>query len=280
MTIKQRRGLEKNLPKLEEGQLALTTDQKNIYMGSATGNVKLAKDNELQLVAQSALTAIQHINVLSEAITGIKGNLATVENTASVAIVQQEDNNIKYSGGADYAEYFEWADDNHEEEDRVGFAVALEGRKIRKATSSDVHVLGIISSNPSVIGDASQDNWKDKYVTDEWERIQYEWKIDEDNPIREIGEDGQETTKLVPVYTAKLNPYWNPDEAYKPRAERKEWSPVGLVGKLLVREDGTSAINGYVKVGAIDGEVTASSEPTNMIVLERVSNHIVRLLIK
>ena len=41
-------------------------------------------------------------------------------------------------GGADYAEYFEWDDDNTSNEDRRGFSVVLtNGNKIRKATSSD-----------------------------------------------------------------------------------------------------------------------------------------------
>ena len=42
-----------------------------------------------------------------------------------------------FTGGADYAEMFEWADGNSDNEDRRGFSVVLTGgNKIRKATAT------------------------------------------------------------------------------------------------------------------------------------------------
>ncbi|QNU68741.1 hypothetical protein EHE19_004300 [Ruminiclostridium herbifermentans] len=70
------------------------------------------------------------------------------------------------STGADYAEFFEWADGNIDNEDRVGYFVTLDGDKIRKAKSSDDYILGVVSVNPSVIGDNYADDWRGKYVTD------------------------------------------------------------------------------------------------------------------
>lgn len=40
--IKLKRGLESNLPLLEIGEPAFTTDEKNVYVGSSDGNIKLA----------------------------------------------------------------------------------------------------------------------------------------------------------------------------------------------------------------------------------------------
>ncbi|WP_063254829.1 peptidase G2 autoproteolytic cleavage domain-containing protein [Neobacillus niacini] len=44
-----------------------------------------------------------------------------------------------------------------------------------------------------------------------------------------------------------LNPHWNPDLEYFPRLKRTEWMAVGLVGKLLVRDDGNCQVNGFCK---------------------------------
>lgn len=122
------------------------------------------------------------------------------------------------SSGADYAEYFEWLDDNPDNEDRVGYFVTLEGDKIRKASSKDEYILGIVSANPSVIGDSHQDNWHEKYLTDEWGRVQYHWidvpeeKDDDGNIIQEAGK----------AYVPKINLNFDINKEYIPRENRKE----------------------------------------------------------
>lgn len=193
------------------------------------------------------------------------------------------------STGADYAEYFEWLDGNVNDEDRVGFVVALDGDKIRKAVADDTYILGIISANPSVIGDSHQDDWNDKYVTDEWGRIQYHWvdvKYEEIVPVTAEIEGGGfvHTTETIiktrQDYVPMLNPNWNNDEEYIPREERKEWDAVGLMGKLLVRDDGTCEVNSYAKIGEVEGVLTASNERTDMRVIERVAPNIIRVFIK
>ena len=195
------------------------------------------------------------------------------------------------STGADYAEYFEWLDGNVENEDRVGYVVSLDGDKIRKATATDDYILGVISVNPSVIGDSWQDDWNSRYVTDEWGRIQYEWvDIPADNrevPTGEQDEEGNplyETVEVFPArkeYIPKQNPDWNPDEEYVPREQRPEWTTVGLMGKLSVRDDGTCQVNGYAAVSTgEEGTLTASETPTQFRVMERVSDNIVRIFVK
>lgn len=113
-------------------------------------------------------------------------------------------------GGADYAEYFEWADGNPDNEDRRGFAVALSGSKIQKAVLGDT-IIGVISGNPSVVGDAAWNKWAGKYQRDEFGSYVFDV-------------DGHRV----------LNPDYNPDAEYTPRSQRPEWGCVGLMGKLRI----------------------------------------------
>jgi len=118
-----------------------------------------------------------------------------------------------YSGSADYAEMFEWDDGNTSNQDRVGFFVSLtNGNKIQLGGSD---VIGVVSARPVVIGDAGELGWSQKYLTDDFGRVQLE---------RVEG-------KLVPV----ANPNYNPTMDYVPRRNRKEWATIGLLGKLYVR---------------------------------------------
>ena len=63
------------------------------------------------------------------------------------------------------------------------------------------------------------------------------------------------------------------------RANRPEWDTVGMVGKLYLRDDGTCEVNSYATVG-VDGIATASAEKTNIKVLTRVNENVVRVLLK
>lgn len=117
--------------------------------------------------------------------------------------------------GADYAEYFEWADGNPDGEDRRGFSVVLEGEKIRKAEKGEDPV-GVVSGNPSVVGDAAWNGWKGKYlrdefggyVTEEYEAVEWqEEEIVEPAYRQEVQVSDPETgksttaTRLVPAVT-------------------------------------------------------------------------------
>lgn len=123
-------------------------------------------------------------------------------------------------GGADYAEMFETVDGKPID---VGYFVTLVGKKIRKANGKDDYILGVTSANPAVLADGGELRWKGKYVTDEWGRIQYH--------------------NSQPV----LNPKWDPTQEYVSRLNRPEWVAVGMIGKLLVRDDGTCQVDGYCR---------------------------------
>ena len=123
------------------------------------------------------------------------------------------DNNWN-AGGADYAEYFEWSDGNSDNEDRRGYTVVLDGDKIRKSTSEDnaTTIIGVISDNPSVVGNNAWDSWSDKYQKDD-----YASYILNENGERIINKDFDNTQKYVS------------------RENRPEWDIVGLMGRIRVR---------------------------------------------
>lgn len=184
------------------------------------------------------------------------------------------------TNGADYAEYFEWADGNPEAEDRVGYAVTLEGKKIRIANADD-DVIGFISGTAAAVGEDAPWNWHGRDVRDEFGRVQYEEKEfteevpDFDEEGNEIGTKTISIVKTVPVQNSK----WNPEEQYIPRKFRSEWDTVGLLGKLYVRDDGSCEVGGYAVV--VDGGIVAAAPArTNMRVLERVTENVVRVLFK
>jgi hypothetical protein len=123
------------------------------------------------------------------------------------------DNNWN-AGGADYAEYFEWSDGNSDNEDRRGYTVVLDGDKIRKSTSEDAAttIIGVISDNPSVVGNNAYDSWSNKYQKDD-----YASYILNENGERIMNEDFDDT------------------QEYVSRENRPEWDIVGLMGRIRVK---------------------------------------------
>ena len=181
------------------------------------------------------------------------------------------------STGADYAEFFEWTDGNPDGEDRVGRVVTLDGEMIRYANADD-YVLGVISGTALILGDNPGNEWKDKFLKDDFGRYLYETVEDFiEYYDYETGENVVESTGFVTRRI--LNPEYNPDEEYKTRRERNEWEIVGMMGKLYVIDDGTCIPNSYAKV-ASDGIVTNSTEVTTMRVMSRVADNVVLVLKK
>lgn len=184
---------------------------------------------------------------------------------------------VSSSTGADYAEYFEWKDGNPNNEDRVGYIVTLDGDKIVKANTGD-DILGICSGTAMVLGDSAEWNWNKRYLTDDFGRIIYEDRMEHHeaiyNPDGELIEEAWDEE----VHAPKQNPEYNASRAYIKRADRPEWQIVGMMGKLYVRDDGSCVVNSYADVK--DGIATKANGKTNMRVMERVSDNIVRVLMK
>ena len=181
------------------------------------------------------------------------------------------------STGADYAEYFEWVDGNPDGEDRIGRVVTLEGEKIRYANNGD-YILGVVSGTALILGDNPGDEWKDKFLKDEYGRFLTETVEDfVEYYDYETGENVVESTGFVERKV--LNPAYNPEDEYITRKERNEWEIIGMMGKLHVVDDGTCVPNAYAKVKA-DGVVTHSDDVTTFRVMKRITERIVLVLKK
>ena len=132
----------------------------NIVTNSSYGNHMLYMSN-----ASSGTTTFNFLicysSTTSDIELRIKGNGAVTSDSA-------------YSStGGDYAEMFEWKDGNASDEDRIGYSVVIDGDKIVKATDSDdaSKIVGVVSGNASVIGDADIDRWSKKYLRDDFNRF-------------------------------------------------------------------------------------------------------------
>ena len=184
------------------------------------------------------------------------------------------------SSGADYAELFEWLDGNPDKEDRVGRFVTLDDDRIRLATPGDDYILGVVSGNPSVVGDVYDDQWAGMFVLDVYGRPVYEWR-DFPAETMEVPDEngGMKIIEIAPACrkrVLKLNPDYDPVQTYVPRTQRPEWAAVGLLGKLVALDDGTCQPNGWAAVG--EGG-TASVEKTKYRVMSRLDESHVRVMI-
>lgn len=178
------------------------------------------------------------------------------------------------STGADYAEYFQWADDVPLEEDFAGRFVILDGERLRLAGPEDAWVLGILSAAPSVVGDAEDDQWHGMYLKDVFGRV----LLEEQEIPAETAPDGtvlrEAHRELAPV----LNPDYRSGETYIPRSKRPEWAAVGLLGKLVAVDDGTCVPNGWCRPGQ-GGLATAAEGPTRFRVMSRLDETHIRVMI-
>ena len=152
----------------------------------------------------------------------------------------------------DFAEYFEWHDGNIDNEDRIGYMVQINENKIEKANDFE-RCIGVVTNTNAVTIAACSFEWHDKYLKDEWSRV----ILDENHrPI--------------------LNPEFDEKQVYLPREKRKEWAPIGLLGQLLTRQDGTLEVGGFA--GCKDGIATKADKGYR--VLKIMSDKIALLLVK
>ena len=163
--------------------------------------------------------------------------------------------NLQQNNGCNFAEYFEWADGNPNNEDRVGYMVSTDGEKLIIATTIE-DCIGVVTGTGAFIGDAASVEWKDRFLRDEWGRVLTE---EVNGEIKQIE-----------------NPNYDPEREYIPRMYRKEWSPVGLVGRVYTRQDGTLTVNGYAT--CMNGVATKADKGYK--VLKIVNENIAILLIK
>lgn len=194
--------------------------------------------------------------------------------TPSLAAKILSDGNVKIDGtvsspAADYAEMFETTDGNPID---FGYFVTLEENKVRIANEQDDFILGITSAKPAVLANSGELRWKSKYMTTEWGEILYE-DIALPSEFDTYGNViNPQRSERRPV----LNPSWDSSKEYIPRSRRPEWVAVGLIGQLLVRDDGTCKPGSYCKPNN-EGIATASNQ--GFRVMQRTNQNQVLVII-
>lgn len=196
------------------------------------------------------------------------------------------------SSGADYAEFIKpWADGNPSGEDRVGYFVTIKDGLLYKAENGD-YIAGITSGNPSVVGNSDEDYYW-RYERDIFNRIIME-DAPELLPLKD--ENGNlmfdeqthepiktETGNMIKNARMKLSEQYDPSlqDTYIPRAERKEWDYVGMVGVIPVRDDGTCIPGSFCKCGQYGIATLAENrEVDTFYVIERISDNVVSVHLK
>lgn len=178
------------------------------------------------------------------------------------------------TSGADYAEMFEWLDGNISNDDRIGKFVTLDGDKIKLATSQDDYILGVVSGNPSVIGDSHSDQWAYMFEQDIFGRPIYETVTIPE----EKDDDGNIIVEEHTEEQLKVSKQYDNTQPYIARDKRKEWVAVGLLGKLICIDDGTAEINGYVKPNE-NSIATYSEAKTKYRVMKRIDETHIQIMI-
>ena len=100
-----------------------------------------------------------------------------------------------------------------------------------------------------ILGDGAVYDWQGKWKVDEWGTVitesvrQVTWR-DEEGKRYSYDEDKIPSGLTVPsdaTYRQHsrriLNPDYDETKVYVPRDKRQEWDPVGLIGKVRVRDD-------------------------------------------
>lgn len=174
-----------------------------------------------------------------------------------------------HSSGADYSEIYEWLDGNPDGEDRAGRFVVLDGERIRLAGPEDpvLNILGVVSAAPSVVGDSYEDQWRGMYERDIFGRLVYE-EVEVEDPAN--------PDQTIPVHRPKLNPAYDPSRKYVPQSQRPEKSAVGLLGKLVMIDDGTCEVNGWCAAG-LGGIATRSMTHSRFWVMSRLDDTHIRI---
>ena len=240
-------------------------------------------------------TNASYVNIVLKSSTNKAANTnfsllkCLTNNEADAEFDVRGDGNVFSDGGtamgspADYAEMFEWKDSNTGSEERFGYSVILDGNKIVKATDSDdaSKIIGVVSANPAVLGDAACMRWSNKYLRDEWNKsIEEEYTVTEWTEAVEDGDDIEHSypTDAIPdgvtapsdatilttekdkygndvsIKRRKLNADFDGSKTYIPRIERKEWDAIGMMGKLRLKKGQPTGTN-WIKMRDISSDV-------------------------
>ena len=214
-------------------QCAVNGNVVNVNSTSATNTNDMIR-------IQSSASAAQPFNMISA--KNAAGNVFRVNGAGGVFGVGAFN-----TSGADYAEMFEWEDGNKLDEDRRGITVVLgNSGMIHMATETDkpTDVIGVVSVNPSVVGDTKWNEWSGRYLRDKFgtklsNTVYYISNVSNEAEIVRCGINDTPPDGYEKIISSEFieNPKYNPADKYIARGDRSEWSPIGLVGKLRVLPD-------------------------------------------
>ena len=176
-----------------------------------------------------------------------------------------QNNEIHYRGQlkegsgwmGDIGEYFEWYDGNILDEDRVGYMVQLKDGKIEYATDID-NCIGVVSDTCILTAGSCSMGWHGMYLKDKFGR----------DILEEVNGE------MLPI----KNPNYDESLVYISRDKRKEWCKVGIVGQVIVRQDGTLKSGSYVN--CVNGIATKSTEKTSYRVVKVIDETVAIILVK
>jgi outer membrane murein-binding lipoprotein Lpp len=176
-----------------------------------------------------------------------------------------QNNEIHYRGQlkegsgwmGDIGEYFEWYDGNILDEDRVGYMVQLKDGKIEYATDID-NCIGVVSDTCVLTAGSCSMGWHGMYLKDKFGR----------DILEEVNGE------MLPI----KNPNYDESLVYISRDKRKEWCKVGIIGQVIVRQDGTLESGSYVN--CVNGIATKSIEKTSYRVVKVIDDTVAIILVK
>jgi len=175
-----------------------------------------------------------------------------------------------FSNSSGYAELFEWADGNPQNEDRTGLTVAInaDGRLI-DANDDNESIIGVVVESAAVIGNTGWNVWQDKFNVDKTNYLKYkvvEWKDDsgvlhseyvaslspsfalpEDAIIYETGAYGEDLKRPL------LSKRYDADKDYIPRIKRG-WTLVALKGTVTMFK-GQNIRGSWIKIRDLNDEL-------------------------
>lgn len=110
-----------------------------------------------------------------------------------------------------------------------------------RSTDNPSDVIGVVSVNPSVVGDSRWNEWSGRYLRDKFgarlsNTVYYIANVSSATDRVRCGIADTAPAGYEKIITSEYvtNPAYDPNSMYTPREDRPEWSPIGLVGKLRV----------------------------------------------
>ncbi len=178
------------------------------------------------------------------------------------------------SNSRGYAEMFEWADNNHRKEDRVGFTVAFDSTgKIISADEGD-NVVGVVVQDAAFVGNTAWNHWHAKTSKDLLGNINksefnvVEWLEMETSILKSFDKTTLSSSFIMPENSAEIqsdssgnnfaknknNAGYDANKEYKPRSQRNSWAVVCVLGVAPVYK-GQQTGKSWVKIKSLSDEL-------------------------